>query len=95
MENGTYLGGLAALATNRLQDQGFNVLTPVDANSQNYTRTTITAYKTNIDPAAIAKIEKEFGTTSITTSTKGNPSYDLLVVVGTDYNLLQGKKLIN
>ncbi len=97
VENGTHLVGLAGLATNRLNNFNIKTLDPKSADSQSYEKTTITVYSPNIDQMILIKIKQEFGITQVQTETNSgdNLNYNILVIVGTDYNQKEGKKVLN
>lgn len=95
VENGTSIPGLAGLAVNRLKNENIQVLDPTDASSKDTKTTAITVYNKNINQADIATLTKEFGITNITYASSTLSAYNVLVVVGEDYNLREGKKLLN
>lgn len=96
VENGTNIPGLAGLATNRLKNQNIQTLTPTDTQN-NIQTTTITVFDKNVNQTQIDILKKEFNLTAITytTPTVSQPTYNIIVVVGNDYNVKEGKKLLN
>jgi anionic cell wall polymer biosynthesis LytR-Cps2A-Psr (LCP) family protein len=95
IENGTTIPGLAGLAVNRLKNENIQVLDPTDTGNSNAQITTITIYDKNINQTDIEVLKKEFGVTKINYLTSTQNQYNVLVVVGNDYNKKQGKKLLN
>ncbi len=95
IENGTHVAGLAELASNRLRDKDFNVLQPQTSEYQSLERTTIIVYNKKIDARIIQDLEEEFAVKSTGKKISDEVPYDILVILGNDYNLKQGKKLIN
>ena len=95
VENGTTIAGLAALAANRLSDKDFNVLMPENADNQSYGQTVIFTDGSNIDQGVLTDLKNEFGVAQIQTKSLTLENCNILIVVGKNYNLLQGKKVIN
>lgn len=96
VENGTHIVGLAGLASNRLKNEGLQVIDPTNADNQNLQQTTITIFDKNVFPNHIDTLKKEFGVNSISYSSSTSKNlYNVLVVVGQNYNLLEGKKFLN
>lgn len=95
VENATTIVGLGSLAANRLQDKDFNVLAPSNAQDQTLEKTTITVFNSNIDQKIIDSLKTEFGVSDVIRKQSNDLSYDILIEVGKDYNLKQGKKLLN
>jgi len=95
VENGTTIPGLAGLATNKLKNDGIQVIDPITAKSQNNQVTTITVYDKNVSKTDLASIEKEFGVSTVSYAQPIQTQYNVLVVVGNDYNVKEGKKIIN
>lgn len=94
VQNGTTVPGLATLAYNRLQDKDFNLLPPSSAD-QLVDKTLITVFTREIDTNILGELKKEFNVQNIVTQPSMDQPYDILIVLGNDYNLTQGKKLIN
>lgn len=95
VENGTRIAGLAELTTNRLKDKEFNVMTPGQADDQTREKTTIILYNKKVDSEIFKDLENEFGVPISNASVIDEVPYDILIILGNDYNLRQGKKLIN
>jgi len=95
VENGTYIAGLAQLATNRLRDKDFNVLEPTTNEDGPTAATSITVFSKNIDPKVIADLEKEFGVKKVSKQLSTQHPYDIVIKLGADYNEAQGKKYLN
>lgn len=95
IENGTRISGLAAVAYNRLQDRDFNLLSPASANDQDVEKTKIVIYSSSIDKKVIDDLKKEFSVSEVIVGQQKDFQYDILVILGQDYNNIQGKKLIN
>jgi len=88
VENGTTIPGLAGLATNRLKNENLQVLDPTDALDKTTQNTKVTIYDKNISATDLDSIKKEFGVTAIIqTSSLNKPAYNVLVIVGNDYNV--------
>ena len=94
VENGTNIAGLATLAANRLQDKDFNVL-PSGNSDVRVTATTVTIFNNQIDPKVIDDLKKEFNVKEVEFKPQTDLSYDVVVLLGDDYNQSRGKKLIN
>lgn len=94
VENGTSIPGLAGLAVNRLKNDNIQVLNPADALTQNFLKTTVTVYDKNISSTDLTALKKEFGP-NITFSTVKPTGYNVLVIVGQDYNTMGDKKVTN
>ena len=95
VENGTSIPGLAGLAVNRLKNENIKTLDPKNYDSQTYQQTTITVYDKNISQADLDTIKKEFGTNILTYDSSKQSEYNVLVIVGNDYNEKEGKKILN
>lgn len=95
VENGTDISGLAGLAVNRLRDKDLRVLDPVDASEKSLQQTAITIYNDKVNSQLAADLENEFGIDQVSRAVQSDLSYDILIEVGENYNLIQGKKLIN
>ncbi len=95
VENGTSIPGLAQIAVNRLRDNSLQVLDPTDASSKDVQTTTITVYGQNVNISDMHVIEKEFSINTISYSKSTQAGYNVLVIVGNDYNQKQGKKVLN
>jgi hypothetical protein len=95
VENGTAIPGLAGLAVNRLKNENVQTLDPVDANSQDNQTTTISVYSKNINSTDLAAIKKEFGVNKITYTIFNQTQYNVFIIVGQDYNVKEGKKVLN
>jgi polyisoprenyl-teichoic acid--peptidoglycan teichoic acid transferase len=85
VENGTSIAGLAQIATDRLTNQNLDVLTPADASVKSLQKTTVTVYNKNVMQSAIAALKKEFGVQNVSYSSSNQDQYNVLVVVGKDY----------
>ncbi|HSX09204.1 MAG TPA: LCP family protein [Candidatus Saccharimonadales bacterium] len=85
IENGTSVPGRAQIATDRLTGQGLEVLSPVSAPTAQQ-KTTITIYNKGVSQSVITKLEKEFGVKTVSYSSSDQTGYNVLVIVGSDYN---------
>jgi len=94
VENGTNIPGLGGLAVNRLLDQKLKVLNPINSDSE-VNNTTVTVYDKNISQADIKIMEQEFGVLNVTYTNSKPNNYNVLVIVGADYNTKEGKKILN
>lgn len=94
VENGTTTAGLAQLATSRLQDEHMQVLTPSNA-AKDIQKTSITIYDPQVNKATIDALKKEFGVNAVSYQPTNHSSYNILIIVGEDYNKKEGKKLLN
>lgn len=94
IENASNVGGLGVLAANRLQDKDLNVLAPTNFSGGTRQESSI-LINDRVDQGLIEDLKKEFGVGQVEKGGTGSLDYDVLVVVGKDYNLKQGKKLIN
>lgn len=95
VENGTSIPGLAGLASNRLQNENIQTLTPADADIQNYQTSKIIVYNKLVDSEDIDTLEKEFKVSSISYANGQQKQYNILVIVGQNYNSLEGKEILN
>lgn len=95
VENGTTIPGLAGLAVNMLKNQNIQVLDSTGATTSNAQTTMITVYDKNVNPSDLQTLKKEFGVTTISYATTAEIQYNVLVIVGQDYNQKEGKKLLN
>lgn len=95
VENGTTIPGLAGLAVNKLKNANLQVLEPVDSVDKTIQNTSITIYDKNIHTADMDMIKKEFGITTITQAPSNQTGYNVLVILGNDYNAKEGKKVLN
>lgn len=95
VSNASGITGLAALATTRLSDRGFDVLEPITAKTGSNQTTGIALYGRKISNSALNQLKKEFPSASIQTINQTNDSYDILVTLGKDYNLKLRKKVLN
>lgn len=94
VQNGTTIPGLAGLAVNRLKNENVQTLDPTDA--QNNTQaTTITVYDKNINQNDLDVLKKEFGVNMLNYASSSQTGYNVLVIVGNDYNAKEGKKILN
>jgi len=94
VENGSGTVGLAQLATSRLSDAHMQVLTPTNA-PKTIQQTTITVYDKNVNQATLNALKKEFNVNTITYGSSKGSIYNILIVVGVDYNQKVGRKLLN
>lgn len=89
--NGTWTGGLAATASDSLKGSGYNVVNTGDNPTKNYKKTVIIDNTGGKKPLTIAALEKNFGVTATkaatatTTGTVGATTYDVQIILGTDY----------
>jgi anionic cell wall polymer biosynthesis LytR-Cps2A-Psr (LCP) family protein len=95
VENGSGIPGMGSLAANRLLDKDFNVLEPTDANFTYYPQTEIYTDGSNIDSHILDEIKSEFNISQISTKSLADDNANILIIVGNDYNLIQGKKIID
>ncbi len=95
VENGTNIPGLASLAVNRLRDKNIKTVGPTNDNSQTFQQTTITLYDKNINQGDVDILKKEFGINTVTYKSGNQTTYNVLVIVGNDYNAKEGKKVLN
>lgn len=95
VENGTTIPGLAGLATNRLKSENIQTVDPVNARNQQTQQTTITVYDKNVNIDDLNTIKTEFGVNTVSFENSSQNTFNISVVVGNDYNLKQGKKLLN
>ncbi len=94
VQNGTTIPGLAGLAVNRLKDKNIQVLSPINSITHVSPQTTITVYDNNVNSADIDVLKKEFGVDTVLNSSKQS-NYNVLVIVGNDYNMKEGKRVLN
>lgn len=91
VENGTRIVGLALRAAERLTKANLNILDPVNAAVRNnIQKTTITVYDKNVNQADIEALKKEFGIDNVLYSEEYQTQYNVLVIVGSDYNQKKG-----
>lgn len=95
VKNGTAIPGLAGLAVNRLKDKGMRTLEPVDNVEQKVQQTTITVFDKNVNKGDLDALKNEFGIDTLFYSPATQSLYNVLVTVGNDYNLKEGKKILN
>lgn len=96
VKNGTRISGLAQLASNRLKDRDFHVIKSEDIGKDVIDKTTIEAINGNIDLHVLEDLKQEFGVLEVSKSTSLDAqAYDILIIIGKDYNALRGKELIN
>lgn len=93
VENGTSIPGLATLASNRLSDKDYNLLPPSNSD-QKLQKTQIIIFNKQLNLQLINDIKSEFNVNKISYQ-EDKTDYDILIIVGQDYNNIQGKKLIN
>lgn len=86
LQNGTPVAGLGQLAAIKLRKANLNVLDPVNASVSNTQKTTITVYDKNINKSDIDSLKKEFGVNKIIQATADQTQYNVLVIIGEDYN---------
>ncbi|HWY79178.1 MAG TPA: LCP family protein, partial [Candidatus Sulfotelmatobacter sp.] len=95
VENGTSILGLGGLAVNRLKNDTIQVVDPINAKSKTIQKTTITVYDKNVNQTDIATLKKEFGVTTVSYATSIQSTYNVVLIVGEDYNRKEGKKVLN
>jgi LCP family protein required for cell wall assembly len=86
VENGTQTVGLAGIATAKLKAHTLKVLDPATATIQNAQMTTITVYDKNVDQKTLKIVKQEFGVNTIIYAPAKQNAYNVLVVLGNDYN---------
>lgn len=86
VENATNIIGLARVAAKRLREKNLEVLEPVNATISNVQKTTITVYSKNVNQEDIDLLEKEFNIPAVIYAAEKQLPYNVLVVVGEDYN---------
>lgn len=95
VENGSTIPGLAGLAVNRLKNDNLQVLDPINSQARNE-QTSITVFDRNVAAGDLDTLKNEFGITTITyVKPTGQAKYNVLVIVGADYNAKEGKKVLN
>ncbi len=91
VENGTSTAGLAQIATDRLTTQKMQVLTPISASTTTQQKTAITIYDKGVSQSVINALKKEFDVNTILYSTSDQTQYNVLVIVGKEYNKKEKK----
>ncbi len=85
IENGTTTVGLATSANTQVKRLNLNTLDPQNAVNQNYIHTQITVYDKNVDQNALSALQKAFHVSNVIYSTSAQSAYNVLVIVGQDY----------
>ena len=72
-----------------MKNENIQVIDPVNAPGQAIQKTTITISDNNIYPAELETLKKEFQVNTITYTQSSQSTYNVLVIVGEDYNVLE------
>lgn len=91
VQNGSGVSGLAQIAVNKLKNAHIQTLDPITAQDQNRQTTTMIIYDKSIDKKEVAILKKEFGVETISFSDSSQSGYNVLVILGQDYNQKQIK----
>lgn len=86
VENGTQKAGLAQTANRNIQKREMQTLAPKNADDQTVLKTRVIIYDDNLDAKNLADLKQELSVTNIEKATNPAGDFNVLVILGADYN---------
>lgn len=87
VENGTFHSGLATQVSKQLKGYGYNVVATSTADRQSYKQSVVYDYSGGKKPYTINYLERRFGVKAIRAPKPAGGTADIVVVVGSNYEL--------